>query len=174
VRTTAAGGGGAGSTSNRGKVTNALTRLCLAGPHRAAELAAALAALERSGAPSFLILLASPEALLYRGLYEREGGAGAGGGAHKIHGVGPPSLAAAILTAAALEAVDRDAAGADAAPLALSPAAKDAAATSALVVDACFKYNTAARAFAHIAARCVTLTTDAVTVRARFTNRHRE
>ena len=175
VRTTAAGGGGAGSTSNRGKVTNALARLCLAGAHRAGELRAALSALENSNAPSFLILLASPEALLYRGLYEWDGGGGTQPMCQKIHGSGPASLTPAILTAAALEAFARDASAADRGdtqraniPTLLSPAEKDAAAKSALVVDACFKYNTSTRAFAALSTRSVTLTTDAVTVRARF------
>ena len=46
-------------------------------------------------------------------------------------------------------------------------AAREAAATSPYVVDACFKYATAARCFAPIATRSVGLTTDAVTIRAR-------
>jgi hypothetical protein len=171
VRHTAAGGGGRPTTSNKQKVVNALTHLALAGPHRACELAAALASIAASGAHYFLILLAAPEALTYRALYTYDPHPG-GAPAARIHGHhGPACLTPAILTAVAVEAGDAAAeAGPGAGPPtpgALPDAARDAAATSHYVVDACFKYATAARCFAPIATRSVGLTTDAVTIRAR-------
>ncbi len=198
VKGTAAGGGGRSMASNKQKVVNALTHLCLAGPHRSAELAAALGALRAAQGHNFLILLAAPETLSYRGLYTYEAHASAAHGAPsvRIHGVGPANLTPAILTASALEAgggVAGSAAGggggagvgsppapqhptaphsssssSSSSPALGGAAAAEALASSPYVVDACFKYATAGRCFAPISTRSVTLTTDAVTIRQRF------
>jgi hypothetical protein len=169
------GHGGSSTVSNRQKVANALSMLCLAGPHRSIELATALASMKGCGAANFLVLLASPEALSYRGLYSYEPHTGV---CLRLHGTGPTSLTGAI---AAAKRADSGAAAADAGGDGdgdtgggVSPhsvggvdiAAEERAAT--YIVDTVYKYVTSSRSFALIPSKAVTLTTDAVTVRARF------
>lgn len=171
-------------STNKQKVVNALTHLCLAGPHRGGELGAALAAVAASTAPSFLILLAAPESLTFRGLYAYDAHGVAAGGVPtlKIYGLGPANLTPALLAAVAAEA--GEVGGGGEAALLASPGAGggggggagggggsngDASASaSPYIVDACFKYATAGRCFTPISTRTVTLTTDAVTIRQRF------
>jgi hypothetical protein len=162
----------AARASNRQRVANALQFVCLAGAHRAAELAAALQAMAAAAAGSvataeeggcgagspgggaaprpaeyFLVLLASPDSLSYRGLYSFDP---ATCEALKLHGSGPAFLTDAVL--------------------ALLPAGSGGVLTSArgssgASITGCYKYSSGQRRFEPIASLSVGLTTDAITVR---------
>lgn len=154
------GHGGSSTASNRQKITNALTALCLAGPHRSIELATALASMKSCESSNFLLLLASPESLSYRGLYSFEPHNGT---CLRLHGTGPATLTSAII--AAMEtSPGKDKEKKD--TIVTSPT--DSTGTS-WIVDTCFKYVTSSRSFAHIPSKEVTLTTDAITIRVRYT-----
>ncbi|KAK7242484.1 calmodulin regulated spectrin-associated protein [Aureococcus anophagefferens] len=81
--------------SNRRALTNALTQICLAGPHCANQLNLALEALDRSHADNHLVVLKDDAVHTFRGLYALRRGraAGTSGGpfvdAEKIYGRGP-------------------------------------------------------------------------------------
>jgi hypothetical protein len=157
-----AGHGGSTTSSNRQRVVQALQSLCLAGPHRAEELHAALTALKSVGgaATNFLILLASSESLTYRGLYSYEPSSGT---AARLHGHGPARLNGAI-HAGALAAGEVGPAD----PRNAEGLRKDGeAAAAAHWVDGAFKYSTSGRVFVPIRTRAVTITTDALTLRAK-------
>ncbi|KAJ1453892.1 hypothetical protein M885DRAFT_255422 [Pelagophyceae sp. CCMP2097] len=55
--------------SNKRSIANALAQVCLAGPHCAAALAGALAALEQSGADTHVVVLKDDAVHTFRGLY---------------------------------------------------------------------------------------------------------
>lgn len=159
------GHGGSVTASNRQKVANALQFLCLAGPHRAVELATAMAALKGCDSANYLLLLASPDSLSYRGLYSHEPHTGT---ALRLHGSGPMQLTGAVLAAKAAEG-SLPGGGEDDDDDSHSRALAETAARSTSIVDCCYKYATASRSFALIHSRSPTLTTDAVTIKQRFT-----
>jgi len=128
----------AARATNRPRVANALQAVCLAGAHRRGELEAALAAMAAgpaAGSDFFLVMLASPEALTYRGLYALDAAAAAAGRALfvRVHGAGGPAELR----------VDEAAAG----------------------ISGCFKYSTGQRRFEPLLSLQVGLSTDAVTLK---------
>ena len=123
-----------------------------------------------SASASFLILLASPESLSYRGLYSFEPHVGVSA---RLHGHGPPQLTGAVLHAArrareAERAAGGGGAGGDAEEDALAAAAAAAAARSAWAIEGTYKFSTSGKSFAPLPTREVGLTADAVTIRRRL------
>lgn len=181
------GGGGSGAASvgsaassllssaatNRKRVVNALQTVCLAGGHRAVELDAALAAIEKqviaaSAAggrtePCFLILLSSPEAQTYRGLYAIDHATGT---TTRIHGTGPHTLTAAVHALAASTT-----SGGGAAVGTASLSAAGSAGVSAgddaprFTITSLQKYSTGQRRFERVHGHSLGLTTDAITIK---------
>lgn len=130
-----------GTASNKARILNALQTVALAGTHRRAELDAALAALSAADSASYLILLAAPDALSYRGLYSFDQ---AGGRTVRIHGSGPADLTAVVLASKSEGAPDPD-----------------------FVLTGAFKYSTGQRRFEQLPSTVVGLTTDAISIKAK-------
>ena len=124
--------------SNRRALTNALSQICLAGPHCANQLNLALEALDKSHADNHIVVLKDDSVHTFRGLYALHRGrahAATSGGpfldAQKIYGRGPLSFA------------------------------EDH-------VMKFLKFNSAARAFTPLPSKSFSFTTDAVVLNAAF------
>ena len=82
---------GRGRLCNAKTLANALQQICLAGPHCADRLAAALASLKASPADHHVVVLKDDGVRTFRGVYA----VGRGGACEKIHGRGPARFAEA-------------------------------------------------------------------------------
>ena len=82
---------GRGRLCNAKTLANALQQICLAGPHCADRLAAALASLKASPADHHVVVLKDDGMRTFRGVYA----VGRGGACEKIHGRGPARFAEA-------------------------------------------------------------------------------
>jgi len=111
---------------------------------------------------NFLLLLASPESLSYRGLYSFEPHTGT---CLRLHGTGPTTLTAAVVAAMENGGNTKDKKD----NTNLNSPTEPNSSTTSWIVDNCFKYVTSSRSFALIPSKEVTLTTDAITIRVRYT-----
>jgi trimeric autotransporter adhesin len=168
----------AAKASNKKRVANALQTVCLAGSHRTLELAAALRAMEAASAGDplvlgaaidsaggagtirpcdyFLVLLAAPESLSYKGLYAFDPQTCE---AIKIHGSGPSFVTDAVL---ALLPSNNPSGGPGSGGAVLT----SARGSSGVSINGCYKYSTGQRRFEALPTLSVGLTTDAITVKA--------
>jgi hypothetical protein len=160
----ASGRGGSSTSSNKQRTVNALTHVLLAGPHRARELADALdaiaAAEAEDGATNFLILLASPESQIYRGLYVFRplGVPGiAGPFASRIHShsnAAPPFMPCSLLDAMPVSSAS-------------GQQQQQEPNNTGFRLSGCFKYATSQRCFTLVSgSKSAGLTTDAVSLAA--------